>query len=152
MSDFATLQDIIDLSGNTYTAEEQDRISTLLPLVSDALRYEAEKVDKDIDAMIEQSEPYGSVVKLVTTDIVIRVMRQTLSGEPMAQESQSGLGYSWSGTPAVAGGGIAAAILRNDLKRLGLRRQRYGLEDLRYGCKTSRCACDPVQTDTDGNG
>lgn len=128
MSAFATLQDVIDLSGQAYTAEQQTRIESLLPLVSDALRYEAEKVGRDMDAMVAASTSYASVAKLVTVDIVIRVMRQEFSGDPMSQESQSGLGYSWSGTYAVAGGGIAAAILRNDLKRLGLRRQRYGLE------------------------
>ena len=75
---------------------------------------------------------YASVVKLVTVDILVRVMRQSMEGEPMSQESQSGLGYTWSGTYAVAGGGIAAAIMRNDLKRLGLRVQRYGMEAM-YG-------------------
>ena len=47
----------------------------------------------------------------------------------MAQESQSGLGYSWSGTYAVPGGGIGNAILPSDLKRLGLKRQRIGIYD-----------------------
>jgi hypothetical protein len=45
----------------------------------------------------------------------------------MTQESQSALGYTWSGTYAIAGGGIAQAIMRNDLKRLGLKRQNYGV-------------------------
>ena len=128
MSAFATVNEVIQLSGMTYTAEEQERIDALLPMVSDALRFEAQKVSKDLDAMITDSAVYANVVKLVTVDIVIRVMRQTYSGDPMSQESQSGLGYSWSGTYAIPGGGIAAAIMRNDLKRLGLRRQRYGLE------------------------
>jgi hypothetical protein len=44
----------------------------------------------------------------------------------MAQESQSALGYTWSGTYAVAGGGIANSILKNDLKKLGLLRQKAG--------------------------
>ena len=131
MSAVATVQDVIDLSGKTYTTTEQSRISALLPLVSDALRYEAVKVGKNLDTMItEFGSTYSSVVKLVTVDVVLRVMRQAMEGEPMSQESQGGLGYSWSGTYAVVGGGIAAAILRNDLKRLGLKRQQYGLEDI----------------------
>lgn len=131
MSAFATTEDVITISGKTYTASELTRIEALLPMMSDALRYEASKVGKDLDAMIEAdtTSAYGNVVKLVTVDIVIRAMRQALEGEPMTQESQSGLGYSWSGTSAIAGGGIAASILRNDLKRLGLRRQRYGWDD-----------------------
>ena len=47
MSDFATLADVLTLTGKVYTSEEQERILNLLPLVSDALRYEAEKVGKD---------------------------------------------------------------------------------------------------------
>lgn len=128
MSAFATVEEVMQLSGMAYTAEEQERIDALLPMVSDALRFEAQKVNKDLDAMITDSAVYANVVKLVTVDIVVRVMRQTYSGDPMSQESQSGLGYSWSGTYAIPGGGIAAAIMRNDLKRLGLKRQRYGLE------------------------
>lgn len=131
MSAFATVQDVITLSGKAYTATDQERIAALLPLISDALRYEATKVGKDLDAMIlTLGGGYSNVVKLVTVDIVIRAMRQEMEGEPMSQESQSALGYIWSGTYAVAGGGIAAAILRNDLKRLGLKRQQYGLEDI----------------------
>lgn len=132
MSAYATLEDVTALSGKTFTSEEQERITTLLPLVSDALRYEAVKVGKDIDDMIEEDKigAYSSVVKLVTVDVVMRVLRQSNDGEPMSQESQSAMGYSWSGTYAIPGGGIAAAIMRNDLKRLGLRRQKYGVIDL----------------------
>lgn len=126
---FATLADVIAVSGATYTQEEQDRINTLLPLLSDALRYEAQKVGKDLDDMASDAT-YANTLKLVTCDIVIRAMRQASSGEPMAQESQSALGYSWSGTYAIPGGGIAQAIMKNDLKRLGIRRQRRGVIDL----------------------
>lgn len=129
MNDFATLAEVITLSGKAYTSAEQDRISALLPLVSDALRTEAAKVGKDIDAMIEADESgaYGSVVKMVTVDVVIRVLRQSNDSEPLSQESQSAMGYSWSGTYAIPGGGIAQAIMKNDLKRLGLKRQQMGV-------------------------
>lgn len=127
---FATLAEVEALTGKTYTANEQARIEVLLPMVSDALRYEAEKVGKDLDAMAESSATYASVVKLVTVDIVVRVLRQSQDGEPMTQESQGALGYTWSGTYAIPGGGIAAAIMRNDLKRLGLRRQQIGTVEL----------------------
>lgn len=130
MANFATLAEVIALSGKTYTQDEQTRISTLLPLVCDALRYEAQKVGKDLDGMIEDIDGYSSVVKLVTADIVIRVLRQSTDGEPMTQESQGALGYTWSGTYAIPGGGIANSIMRNDLKRLGLRRQQYGTEEM----------------------
>jgi len=120
------------LNSKSYTSEEQERITALLPLVSDALRYEAIKVGKNLDDMINADETgaYSSVVKMVTVDVVSRVLRQSTDGEPLSQESQSGLGYSWSGTYAIPGGGIANAIMRNDLKRLGLRRQQYGVIEL----------------------
>ena len=131
MTGFVTVDDVIAITGKDYTGAELERIVTLLPLLSDALRMEAMKVGKDLDEMVKTSRAYASVVKLVITDIVIRVMRQTMDGEPMSQESQGALGYTWSGTYAVPGGGIAAAIMRNDLKRLGLRRQRMSMVDLR---------------------
>lgn len=127
MSAFATLADVISITGKNYTADEEERINTLLPLISDALRIEADKVGKNLDAMSAESASYASVVKLVTVDVVVRAMRQAVDGEPMTQESQSAINYSWSGTYAIPGGGVAAAIMRNDLKRLGLRRQRYGV-------------------------
>ena len=127
MSDFATLEDVTTLTGKAYGEAERERITALLPLVSDALRFEAQKVGKDLDAMADESTSYTSVVKLVTVDIVARVLRQSQNGEPLSQESQSALGYTWSGTYAIPGGGIAGAIMKNDLKRLGLRRQRYGV-------------------------
>lgn len=131
MSDFATLSDVIAISGINYTSAEQDRIETLIPLICDTLRLEANKVGKDLDEMAGDSS-YASVLKLVTCDVVIRAMRQTQSGDPLSQESQSANGYSWSGTYAIPGGGIASAIMNNDLKRLGLRRQKYGVIDFYY--------------------
>lgn len=130
MSAFATFEDVTALSGKTFTLTEKDRIKALLPLVSDALRYEAYKVGKDLDEMMESSDVYASVVKLVTVDVVLRAYRQAVDGEPMSQMSQSALGYSISGTYAVPGGGIANSIMKNDLKRLGLRRQTMGVINL----------------------
>ena len=131
MADFATVNDVIAISGINYTSAEQERISTLLPLICDTLRLEANKVGKDLAVMAEDAS-YASVLKLVTCDVVIRAMRQTQSGDPLSQESQSANGYSWSGTYAIPGGGIASSIMNNDLKRLGLRRQKYGVIDFYY--------------------
>lgn len=121
---FATVEDISTL-WRPLTADEQTRATALLPLISDALRNEATKVGKDLDEMAED-ETYANVVKLVTVDVTARVLRQNTSGDAMTQETQAAGGYSWSGTYAVPGGGIANAILYNDLKRLGLQRQQYG--------------------------
>jgi hypothetical protein len=122
---FATVEDIQTL-WRPLTADEQTRAAALLPLISDALRNEATKVGKDLDAMVADSTTYENVVKLVTVDVVARVLRQTTTGDAMTQESQAAGGYSWSGTYAVPGGGIANAILYSDLKRLGLLNQQIG--------------------------
>lgn len=148
MSAFATYEDVTTLTGKTYTESEQAQIEQLLIDISNALRVEAFKVNKDIDDMIESdlSGAYASVAKLVTVDIVSRCMRQSYDGDPMSQESQSAMGYTWSGTYAIPGGGIAAAIMKNDLKRLGLRRQQYGVVDFTYPAKRyeSPDAPDPL--------
>ncbi len=122
---FATVEDISTL-WRPLTADEQTRAAALLPLISDALRNEAVKVGKNIDEMTQDDETYANVVKLVTVDVTARVLRQNTSGDAVTQETQAAGGYSWSGTYAVPGGGIANAILYNDLKRLGLQRQQYG--------------------------
>ena len=125
---YATVQDVIAL-WRPLSNQEQERVSALLPLVSDCLRQEAIKLGQDLDWMIACGKVLETVAKAVTVDIISRIMRQSTEGEAMSQESQSALGYSWSGTYAIPGGGIANAILRNDLKRLGLRRQRIGVID-----------------------
>lgn len=122
---FATIDDIQEL-WRPLTAAEQTRAEALLPLVSDALRQCAYDVNKDLDEKAEESEVYANVLKSVTVDVTTRYLRQSTEGEAMAQESQGGLGYTWSGTYAVPGGGILNAIMNVDLKRLGLKRQKYG--------------------------
>ena len=123
---FATVNDIETL-WRPLSSSEQSRASALLPLVSDELRVLAKNVNKDLDEMAAADEAYQSVLKIVTVDVTVRVLRQSTDGDAMTQESQSALGYSWSGTYAVAGGGIANAILNNDLKKLGLKTQQIGV-------------------------
>lgn len=129
MADFATTEDIIVL-WRPLSADESTRAAALLPFVSDALRVCAQNVNVDLDSKAADDTAYASMLKLVTVDIVSRVLRQNTTGEAMSQESQSGLGYSWSGTYAVPGGGIANAIMNNDLKKLGLLRQSIGAVQL----------------------
>lgn len=126
MSSYATLNDVITLSGATYTQEQQERVEMLLPLVSDMIRNEGQKYGKDVDAEVADNTDYAGVVKLVTVDVIVRSMRQSTEGEPQSQFSQSALGYSISGTYAIPGGGIAQALMENDKKRLGFKRQRFG--------------------------
>lgn len=135
MSNFATLEQVIALSGATYTNEEQTRITALLPFVSDLIRNEGKKVGIDVDAKYTTDTSYASVVTLVTVDVIVRVMRQSTTGEPMSQESQSALGYSWSGSYAIPGGGISLSLMNNELKRLGFRTQTIqGVKLWPIGC------------------
>lgn len=133
---FATVEDIERLY-RPLTAPEQDRANALLPLISDEIRVLGRQYSKDIDARVAADESYRSVVKIVTVDVTFRTLRQSTEGDAMTQESQSALGYSWSGSYAVAGGGIANSIMVNDLKKLGLLRQQMGSEFLWQGCQVS---------------
>ena len=127
MSDYATIEDIIKL-WRPMTKEEEERAKNLLPIVSSSLRTEAKKVGKDLDQMVAADDDLRSVAKSVTVDVVARTLMTSTDSEPMSQESQSALGYSWSGTYLVPGGGLF--IKKSELARLGLRRQRYGTLEL----------------------
>jgi hypothetical protein len=127
MADFATINDIISL-WRALTPEEITRATALLPIVSDSLREEAKKVGEDLDAKAEESATFSSVLKSVTVDVVARTLLTSTEGEPVSQESQSALGYSWSGTYLVPGGGLF--IKKTELDRLGLKQQRRGVIEL----------------------
>ena len=129
MSSFAKLSDVETL-WRYLKQDETDRASFLLDVVSDSLRVEAEKVGKDLDAMVLNSAAYNNVVKSVTVDIVARTLMTSTDQEPMTQFNQTALGYSASGSFLVPGGGLF--IKKSELARLGLRRQRYGVMNL-YG-------------------
>lgn len=124
MEPFATLEDLRNL-WRPLKQDEETRAEALLPVVSNRLRMEAMRVNKDMDQMIVDDEIYADVVKSVTVDIVARTLMTSTDKEPMSQFSQSALGYSVSGTFLTPGGGLF--IKRDELKALGLRKQRYGV-------------------------
>lgn len=125
---FATINDVITL-WRPLTADEETRVTALLPIISDELRVRAEFAGRNLDEMIDANAALANVAKEVTVSAISRVLRQSTTGEPMTQESQAGLGYSWSGTYSIPGGGIGNAIFPTDLKRLGLKRPRIGVID-----------------------
>lgn len=128
MYSFATVEDAAAL-WRPLTTAELERAEALLPLISDLLRQAARNVGKDLDEMLMLTPTLRSTAKLVTVDVLSRILRQNTSGEAMSQESQTALGYTWSGTYAIPGGGMANAVMNNDLKRLGLLKQRMGVID-----------------------
>ena len=130
MGSFATVDDVEEL-WRALKETETTRAEKLLEVVSDSLRMEADKVGKDLDKMIAEKPSYFvNVVKSVVVDIVARTLMTSTDSEPMTQTTESALGYSFSGSYLVPGGGLF--IKNTELSRLGLRKQRYGVIDF-YG-------------------
>lgn len=127
MEDFATVDELQKLWRN-LKHDEQERAKALLKIVSDSLRVEARKVGKDLDKLVEADSDYANVVKSVTVDVVARTLMTSTDQEPMTQKTESALGYSFSGSFLVPGGGLF--IKDNELKRLGLKRQRFGVMEI----------------------
>ena len=127
---FAGVEDV-ELLFRRLSGEERTRAAALLPVVSELLRQAARNVGKDLDEMIEAGALSPVAAKAVTVDVTARVLRQGTQGELLASEEQSAMGYTWKGAFAIPGGGVAGAIMNNDLKRLGLnRRQRIRLVEM----------------------
>ena len=127
MEDFATIDDLSQL-WRPLKPGEVGRAESLLTVVSDSLRVEAQKVGKDLDALVADSVSYSNVVKSVTVDVVARTLMTSTDQEPMTQVTESALGYSVQGSFLVPGGGLF--IKNSELARLGLRRQRYGVMEI----------------------
>ena len=127
MRDYANIDDVTIL-WRQMTYDEQNRCQALIPIVCDSLREEARKVGKDLDKMISESPSLASVAKSVTVDVVARTLMTSTDSEPMTQASESGFGYSWSGSFLVPGGGLF--IKDSELKRLVLKRQKVGVIQL----------------------
>lgn len=128
---YATVADIKALK--PLTAQEEQQAGVLIQYASDRLRVIGAKYGTDIDKQIEGDPDYGSAVKFTVINTVINALgRLSVSaGESAAsQATQSGLGYSMTLTYSNAGSVLWFG--KNDLKDLGLLRQKYGALDL-YG-------------------
>jgi len=123
---YATVQDIQTLL-RSLTVAEQEKAESLLPIASAKLRISAGKYGADIDAMISDDDDIGLAVKEIVCKAVVRALDATAQTGPasvVSQESQSALGYTASMTYLNAGQSLY--FLRNELKDLGIIRQRYG--------------------------
>ena len=134
----ATKQDLIDLF-RPLSPEEQERAQPLLDTVSDILRNYAHKVGKDLDQMIEadDSGALAATAKAVVVNIVARTLNTPVAGDmaSLSQYSQSGLGYTVSGT--FVAGGRTIFIMKSELADLGLRRQKFGV--INFECGGEKC-------------
>lgn len=122
---YATVNDVI-LLGRPLTADEQTKAESFLPIASAKLRTVAGKYGCSIDVMIAYNEDYAQVVKEIVVRAVVRAINAVESGNsaPAMQSTESALGYSQTYTFINAGQSLY--FLRNELKELGLLRQRYG--------------------------
>ena len=125
---YIKIEDVIELF-RPLSPEELARAKALIPVVEDTLYLEAEKIGKNLD-VLSNNPRYMNVLKGVVVDIVARTLMTSTNSEPMIQYSEAALGYSASGTFLSPGGGIF--IKRDELKKLGLRKQRRGAFEL-YG-------------------
>lgn len=129
---YATTDDVTTL-GRTLTNEEAEKVPALLEITSALLRTECSKRGYDLDQMITDDPDRGLIAKILTVNAVIRSLNAASNNAPAAtQGSQSALGYSVSYTYLNAGQDVY--FLRNELKELGIMRQKCGiLEVYDYG-------------------
>lgn len=109
--------------------DEMERARALIDKVEANLKVEAKRANKNIDELAKDKD-YLDLYKSIVCDVVARNLMTSTDQEPMVQSSESALGYSFSGTYLVPGGGLF--IKKDELKRLGLRTQKYGVIDF-YG-------------------
>lgn len=137
--EYCSVDDVISL-WRPLKNDEILRVKELIPVVENSLRIEADKVGKDLDQMAKDNEAYRDVLKSVVVDVVARTLMTATDQEPMTQYSESALGYSFSGSFLVPGGGLF--IKKSELSRLGLKRQRYGVIDFYDTNKGYSCDFD----------
>ncbi|MBQ4362186.1 MAG: hypothetical protein II787_04620 [Lachnospiraceae bacterium] len=127
---YTTIDDVEALF-RTLSEDEKERAAQLIPIVEDAIRQEAINRGRNLDEMVENGQLITNVLVSVVVDVIGRTLNTSTTAEPMSQYSQSALGYSMSGTYLVPGGGLF--IKNNELRRLGIVRQRWGSVDMLGG-------------------
>ena len=127
MENFATVEDVMNLYG-PLNADQIAKVEQLLSYTSSYFRTLTKGYGRDLNQEVIDDEDMKNNAKLATCNVVIRELDKGNSS--LSQESQSALGYTWSGTYVNTGGGLS--ILNKDLKLLGLNRQRIGMVDI-YG-------------------
>ena len=137
--EYCSVDDVISL-WRPLKNDEILRVKELIPVIISSLKVEADNVGKDLDQMAKENEAYRDVLKSVVVDVVARTLMTSTDQEPMTQYSESALGYSFSGSFLVPGGGLF--IKKSELSRLGLKRQRYGVIDFYDTNKGNPCDFD----------
>ena len=126
---YATIADVELL--RPLTMQEQEQTPVLLESASAKLRLLAKKYGRDLDALIAADEDYGTAVKSVVVQAVIRALNSITDNTPPAvQSSQAAMGSSLSMTWLASGQSLY--FLKNELKDLGFLRQRFSVMEV-YG-------------------
>ena len=133
MSDYATIQDVINLK-RSLTSEEQTRAGYLIPIISNLIRVEAQRTGRDYDQMIVDTPILADVAKSVTCDVVIREINTPGTQLPATSYSEGAGGVTQSYTLPNSSGAIK--LWPSDLKALGLRVQKIDALNLmkKRGC------------------
>lgn len=125
MDIYASVEDYENVYNVVLNKEQQKRLLMLIELASSLLREEANKRNMNLNSVISSSDDKANVAKMVVLACVHRVMSKDYDQDvPLEQFSQSALGYTFSGTYVNPGDDLY--YLRNELKRMGIIKQRYG--------------------------
>ncbi|MEE0857695.1 MAG: Gp19/Gp15/Gp42 family protein [Ruminococcus sp.] len=119
---YASVEDL-RLFNSALTAQEREQAESLLAAASAKLRLTAKRYGKDLDELVKD-EDYLLVVRETVANCVRRAIESYKNDTTASQTSQTALGYSVSMTYLNAGQSLY--YLRNELKDLGILRQRYG--------------------------
>ena len=133
MSDYATVQDVINLK-RPLTSEEQTRAGYLIPIISNLIRVEAQRTGRDYDQMIVDTPILADVAKSVTCDVVVRELNTPGTQLPATSYSEGAGGVTQSYTLPNSSGAIK--LWPSDIKALGLRVQKIDALNLmkKWGC------------------
>ena len=129
MDIYASVEDYEKVYNTALNNEQHKRLLMLIELASSLLREEANKRNMNLSAVISSSDDKANVAKMVVLACVHRVMsKDDDQNMPLEQFSQSALGYTFSGTYVNPGDDLY--YLRNELKRMGIIKQRYGAMEI----------------------
>lgn len=129
MDIYASVEDYEKVYNTALNNDQHKRLLMLIELASSLLREEANKRNMNLSAVISSSDDKANVAKMVVLACVHRVMSKDDDQDmPLEQFSQSALGYTFSGTYVNPGDDLY--YLRNELKRMGIIKQRYGAMDI----------------------
>lgn len=129
---YAEVSDIIAL-GRSLTAGQQEAAEVLLAQASAKLRLTAQKYKKNIDELIADpvtGDDFALAVKSVVVAAVCRALDAVTESGSVSQASETLGAYSY--TYHYANAGQQLYFLNNELKDLGLKRQKVGWLDV-YG-------------------